>query len=102
MNPTLNVKIESDVNVSGLIGFKFSQVITNLNCNPYTDHFDGIYWYLSPSTIIHYLPAPGYTPNQDGSIDYKVIGNLTIRHPLDIITMIEESTNQQHEVGEEL
>jgi hypothetical protein len=96
------VKIESDVNVSGLIGFKFSQVITNLNCNPYTDHFDGIYWYLSPSTIIHYLPAPGYTPNQDGSIDYKVIGNLTIRHPLDIITMIEESTNQQHEVGEEL
>lgn len=97
-----DIKIEADVNVSGLIGFKFSQAITNFDCNPYTDHFDGIFWYLSPSTIIDYLPAPGYTPNPDGSIDYKVIGNLTIRHPVDIITLIEESTNQHLKLGEEL
>jgi len=97
-----NVRIEADVNISGYVGFKFSQPVTNLSCNPYKDYFDGEYWYLSPETIISYLPVPGYAVSREGSIDYTIRAKLALKHPIDIITKIDESTCQQFNEGEEV
>ncbi len=84
-----NVSFRSCVRVSGYIGLKLDSFY-EIKHHPHNDHYDGEYWYLSPATIIDYLPAPGYKANEDGSVDYEIRGKLTLKHPLDIITVINE------------
>jgi|GEM_PF-3426969 len=90
----IDVPFSSYVRVFGCIGFKFSDSIRKIEPRFLTDYLDieKSMWCIAPATIIHYLPAPGYkiNPDGDGSVDYIIKGKLNLKHPLNIITIIDE------------
>lgn len=76
--------------ISGFVCFTFDRPIP-ITRDPRKDYsVEGTSWFLSPSTILKYLKAPGYQINEDGSVDYTVKGKLNLKLPLKIYTVIHQ------------
>lgn len=98
----INVPFSSFVRVSGCIGFKFKDTLRSIEPRFSKDYLDlnQDVWCIAPATIIHYLPAPGYKINPDGSVDYEIKGTMNLKHPLNIITMINEINRSQEDISD--
>lgn len=90
-----------DLKVSGHIGFKFENTHipspSYLPHNEYNDFIEGSTWYISPATIVQTLPAPGYHPNEDGSITYKSHGTLNLKKPVNLYADIHQLEYEMEE-----
>lgn len=85
----IDYPFEVSLRISGHVGFTFDRNFL-IGYDPRRDYLTGSTWYLSPSTILKYLKAPGYKPNQDGSVNYIVRGKLNLKLPLNIFTVIHQ------------
>lgn len=85
----INHPFKVALHISGRVGFTFTDNVF-INSHPHRDYLSDNIWFLSPATIFNYLKAPGYQVNEDGSVNYIIKGNINLKHPMNIFTVINQ------------